>query len=152
MMARRPSEIITDAELGFRTGVQWLVIRSLPASELHERDLTQGHVAEPGEVLTHCPADEERRAPDLAWIEHLRRTYGVNGTRVLVDVMPEPPCDPTRAFYNGMLAPNSVDNGLGTLPLNVYTRTGRLHVNDEGARMLSAEIAGQIVQAGKGSR
>ncbi len=156
MMAHDPSEIITDAELGFRTGVQWLATRSLPASKLHERELTQGHVAEPGEAWTHCPAAEERRAPDLAWIAHLRQTYSVNGTQVLVDVMPEPPCDATLAFYNGMLAPNSVDNGLGTLPLKVYTHTGRLHVNDEGAQMLSAEIAeqiaGRVAQAGKGAR
>jgi hypothetical protein len=146
MMLHDPNEIITDAELGFRTGVQWLFSRPLPAAKLHERELSGGHIAEPGATMTHCAADDVRRAPDAAWIEHLRRTYGVEGTRVLIDVTPVPPCDPTLAFYNTMLAPNTVDNGLGTLPLGMYTTTGRLHTNAAGAQAISVQIAEQIAR------
>jgi hypothetical protein len=144
-MAKHPEAITAVAEGGLRTGVQGLFSRPP-----HVREQLQGRLPEPGPVLTECIPAFAVRAPDAGWIQHLRQRYGVGGTRVLVDVMPEPPCDATRSFYDAQLAPGMVDNQLGTLPLSMYANTGRLHVNDDGAQMVSLMIAAQIVKAEKG--
>ncbi len=149
-MIRNPNELMVDLELGFRTGFTWLLSRQ--PTKVHVRELSQGRVPEPGEPLTHCSAELARRAPDAAWIQHLRQTYGVGGTHVLVDVTPEPPCDTTRSFYEARLLPGMVDNGLGTLPIGMYTATGRLHTTDAGAAVLSGRIADQILQNEKGAK
>ncbi len=144
-MAKSPEEITEDAEIGLRTGLQGLLTRPP-----HVREEMQGRLPEPGPVLTECIPAFAERAPDAAWLEYLRQRYGVGGTRVLIDVMPEPPCDETRAFYDARLKPGMIDNTLGTLPLSMYANTGRLHVNDDGALLTSLMIADQILKAEKG--
>ncbi len=143
---RDPNELITDAELGFRTGVQWLFKSKLPDDILQIRDTTHGRVPEPGPAFTSCPPVLAVRAPDPKWLGYLRQRYGVNGTRVLVDVTPTPACDPSRSFYEQRFTPGLIDNTLGTMPLEMYTYTGRLHTTDAGAEEISRRIAEQILQ------
>jgi hypothetical protein len=148
-VAKDPSDMMVDLELGFRTGVQWLFSRQ--GSKVQVREQNLGRVPEPGDPLTHCPANLPERSPDAAWLGHLRQTYGVDGTRVLIDVTPVPPCDPTRPFYAARLSPGLVDNRIDTLPMAMYTNSGRLHTNDAGADAISERIAAQIVQIQKGA-
>ncbi len=61
-------------------------------------------------------------------------TYGVDGTEVLIDAMPEPPCDPTLGFYRARLKPGIIDNTLETLALGDYNSSGSLHTTDAGRR------------------
>jgi hypothetical protein len=145
-----PNELITDAELGFRTGVQWLFTPKLPASLLQIRDSSHGRVPEPAPLLTACPAVIAERTPDAAWLASLRQKYGTDGTKVLIDVTPMPPCDPSLAFYRQRLTPAVIDNSVGTLQLGMYTDSGRLHTTDAGAAEISQRIAEQILRA-KGS-
>jgi len=144
-MAKQPLELIANAELGLRTGVQGLFSRPP-----HIREELQGQLPEPGPVLTQCVPAFAVRAPDAAWLTHLRQIYSAGGTRVLIDVMPEPPCDGTRDFYDARLTPGLIDNTLGTLPLAMYANSGRLHVNDAGSQVVSEQIASQILLAEKG--
>ncbi len=144
-MAKNPDMFISALEAGFRIGVQGLFVH--PA---HMRDTQQGRLQEPGPDLTQCSPPIAVRSPDAAWLAYLRQRYSVGGTRVLIDVTPEPPCDSTRAFYDAKFTPGLLDTKLGTLPLTMYANTGRLHVNDTGAEAISDMIAEQIVQAEKG--
>jgi hypothetical protein len=147
-----PADLITDAELGFRTGVQWLVTPKLSESLLKTRDASHGRVPENGPAFTSCPGVIAVRAPDSAWIAELRARYGVGGTRVLMDVTPTPACDASRSFYEAKIAPGMLDNTLGTMPLALYTNTGRLHSTDAGALEISRRIAAQILEAKQGER
>ncbi len=142
-----PNELMDDAELGFRTGVEWLVQPKLPASVLQVRDTSHGRVPEPAQPLTNCPAIVAERAPDVAWLASLRQHYATHGTRVLIDVTPMPPCDPGLAFYQQRITPASIDNAIATLPLSMYTDSGRLHTTDAGAQAISQRIADQILRA-----
>jgi hypothetical protein len=144
-MLRHPDELIGDAELGFRTGVEWLFKPRLPAAVLDARDTSHGRLPERGPAFTSCPGIVSLRAPDLAWLAGLRSRYGVHGTRVLIDVTPLPPCDVSRSFYAPRATPGVVDNVLGTLPMTQYTDTGRLHMTDAGAAVMSSQIADQIL-------
>ena len=145
-MLKDPGGLATDAEIGLRVGLQGLFSRPP-----NDREALQGRLPEPGPALTACVPAFAVRAPDAAWLASLRRRYGVGGTKVLIDVMPEPPCDATRSFYDERLKPGMVDNRLGTLPLSMYANTGRLHVNDEGAHLTSLMIADQILKVEKGA-
>ncbi len=151
-MLRHPTELTGSAELGFRTGVQWWLMPPVSQERLQLRFRQQGQVLMPGAAMTACPADVVRRAPQAAWLQRLRARYGVGGTTVLIDVTPEPPCDPSRPFYAAALRPGMLDDTLGTLPLAMYTDTGRLHTNEAGAEAISAAIAAQLLAAGKGGR
>jgi hypothetical protein len=144
-MMKDPSLLIYDVEVGMRIGVQGLFTRPP-----HVRDELQGRLPEPGPVMTKCTPAFAERAPDAAWLAYLRQRYGVGGTKVLIDVTPEPDCDETRGFYDARFVPGLIDNKLGTLPIALYANTGRLHVNDEGAQRISEMLADQIARAEKG--
>ncbi len=144
-----PEDFMISAELGLRTGLQWLPYSQLPPA-LHEaRERAAGRLAEPGPPPSECAPPLRRRSPDPAWLAGLRRRYSAPGTTVLIDVTPEPACDPSFSFYAARTGSGVTDNGLGALPFKDYTDTGRLHTNDVGAAVFSeriaAQIAGQIV-------
>lgn len=138
-----PNGSLANVELSFRDGVEWLPKSPLPPALEHERDHNGGHVTEPGTTLTHCSNDTIYRQPDPAWLDFLRRTYAVGGTRVLINVMPMPACDEGLPFYRTRLA-GLIDNTVDTLPINDYTTSGRLHTNDTGTAALSERIAAQL--------
>lgn len=141
-LLRNPDDGFANIELAFRNGLQWLGKHPLQ-SELNTRELNDGFVTDPGATLTRCPGDTILRPPDAAWLSYLRKTYGVGGTRVLIDVTPMPPCDEGLAFYRGRLR-GLVDNTVDTLPVGNYNASGRLHTNELGAAVLSQRIADQI--------
>ena len=140
---RFPDSSFANAELAFRNGVEWLPKRPLPPALARERELNGGHVSESGTALTHCSGDTIYRLPDPAWLSSLRSTYGVGGTRVLINVMPMPACDEGLPFYRAHLA-GLTDNAVDTLPIGDYSTSGRLHTNDLGTVALSERIADQL--------
>ncbi len=141
-----------NAELGFRTGLVGL-LAPLPAAERHSRDDQGGRMPEPGPALTACSEEDDRKEqPQPEWLHKLREQYGSGGTRVLIDVVPLPACDPTLQYYREQLKSGMIDNTVETLPIEVYTGTGRLHMDDEGAQVLSERVAEQIARAQNGER
>ena len=149
---RYPDSSLGNAELGFRSGLVWHLTKSPPAEEMHSRDTQLGRMPEGGEPLTKCDATDDRKlAPQPDWLAKLRQTYGKDGTRVLIDVVPQPTCDPTVGYYAGALA-GLIDNKVSTLPPEMFIGTGRLHMNDAGATVVSERVAAQILQAEKGGR
>jgi hypothetical protein len=139
---RDPDTSFANAELSFRNGIEWFLKRPFPPQLVHERDLNGGHVSEPGAALTHCANDTKIYAPEPAWLSHIRSAYGVNGTRVLIDVMPMAACDQGLPYYRARLA-NLTDNGVDTLPIGDYSTSGRLHTTDQGTIDLSNRLAAQ---------
>ena len=149
---KNPTTLIAVAELGLRTGVQWLFLPPLPPEKLHAREMSGGRMPEPAQPLTECPEVFARREPDAAWLAGIRQRYGVEGTTVLIDTTPTPECDTTFNLYRAWLKPGMVDESLGTLPIGMYTNSGRLHTTDAGAEVLSERLADQIVKLQKGDR
>lgn len=145
MTFQSPDNSFANAELAFRNGMEWLSKRPLPPALAHERNLNGGHVGEPAVSRAHCvPGDAVIRHPDPVWLESLRHTYGVGGTRVLIDATPMPACDEGLPFYRSAL-PGLIDNTLDPLPVGDYNISGRLHTNDRGTIDLSQRIADQLV-------
>jgi hypothetical protein len=145
---RHPVLLVGNLELGLRTGLPWLVERPLPPERYWLRDRNQGWLPDEGAALTACSSSPLLRAPDPAWVGGLRSRYGVGGTQVLVDVMPEPACAADREFYASRLA-GVTDNAPGTLPLGDYTDSGRLHLTPQGAVELSERVSEQLAAAAK---
>lgn len=143
---RNPDGAFANVELAFRNGLEWLPKRPLPPELAHERELNAGFVTEPGPPLTRCAGDTIIRPPDPGWLSYLRKTYGVDGTDVLIDVTPMPACDAGLAFYRAHLR-GLVDNKVDTLPLGSYNSSGRLHTNRLGSAALSARVADQVAVA-----
>ena len=151
LMAHDPEGVMISAELGLRTGLQWLPQGALPPQLSEIRERNGGQLMEPGGTLTECRGPIAVRAPDRLWLQSLRQRYSRAETRVLIDVTPEPPCDPSLRFFQERTGPGVTDNSLQTLPLAEYTDTGRLHTNDVGAEHLSERIAEQITALNNGS-
>ncbi len=143
-MIHSPEDIMINAELGLRMGLQWLPSPVLPPEFAEIRETSHGHFPEPGPAPTSCGPPMRMRPPDPGWLRALRSRYAASGTTVLIDVTPEPTCDPSFAYFAKLTGPGVTDNSLGTLPLSDYTDTGRLHTDDAGAKILSERIADQI--------
>ena len=150
---RYPAASLVNAELGFRSGLTWHLTHSPPAAEMHSRDAQLGRMPEEGSPLTECDATDARKlSPQAEWLTKLRETYGRNGTQVLIDVVPQPICDPAVEYYRRELTPALIDNSVSTLPVGLFLGTGRLHMTDAGAAVVSERVADQILQAEKGGR
>ncbi len=144
LLFKHPLYTLQNAELGLRTGVLALSPHARTDDPSRERDRRRGQVPLEGGALLACPYNPPVQAPNPAWVRHLRDTYGVSGTRVVIDVMPEVDCDTDRAFYRGRIT-GLVDNGAQTLPKADFSSSGRWHVNDAGAEVLSGQVATQIL-------
>jgi hypothetical protein len=142
--AEQPNMMLMVTELGLRTGFHWALEKPMPAEAADERERSGGRVLIPGGPLTRCSDGAIARPPDAAWLAHLRKEYGVDGTQVLIDAMPEPPCDPTLEFYQERLGKPEIDNTMKTMPTEYFTQSGRLHTSDEGAKVLSERLGDQI--------
>lgn len=150
MALRHPEDVLSSIGIAGRYAVTWLLKKPLPAPVVHARQLTHGRFPDPKPLLKVCMPQPPRVVPpDPAWLAGLRARYGVNGTRVLIDVSPVPPCDPGLPTYRLELPPSTtlIDNKLETYPVNWYTSSGRLHLGPEGEQHLSQEIAAQVLQA-----
>ena len=139
-----PEDFLTSAELGLRTGLQWLPYPELPPALGQVREHNGGRMPEPGAVPMACAPPLAMRTPDPQWLHSLRDSYATTKTRVLIDVTPEPACDPSFAFYAARTGAGVTDNSLATLPFNDYSNTGRLHASDAGAQIISERIGKQI--------
>ena len=148
MALRHPEDVLSSIGIAGRYAVTWLLKKPLPANVRHSRELLHGRFPDPKPLLKTCMLQSPRIVPpDPAWLAALRSRYGINGTRVLVDLSPVPPCDPGLPTYRLEFPPSTtlIDNKLETYPVNWYTSSGRLHLGPEGEVHLSHEIAAQIV-------
>ncbi len=147
MALRHPEDVLSSIGISGRYAVTWLLKKPLPTNVRHSRELLHGRFPDPKPLLKQCMLQPARIVPpDPAWLANLRTRYGVNGTRVLIDVSPVPPCDPGLPAYRRELPPSNtlIDNHLETYPVNWYTTSGRLHLGAEGEMHLSQEIAAQV--------
>jgi hypothetical protein len=77
------------------------------------------------------------------WVAGLRTKYGVNGTRVLVNVAPVADCDDMKDVYVRMLQ-GMHDNRLEVLPIGMFNSQD-VHFTAEGAEAVSTEVGKQIL-------
>ena len=80
---------------------------------------------------------------DPEWVASLRRKYGVNGTRVIVNVAPVPDCDDMKDVYEQVLK-GVHDNQLEVLPIGMFNSQD-VHPTLEGAQHISTGVANQIL-------
>lgn len=104
-----------------------------------------GLIVLPKPAQQHCTANLHYRAPDLSWVQGLRRKYSVNGTRVLVDVSPLPTCAPEVSQAREDLQ-TVTDNPLPVYPIGLFCDIDR-HLTLQGAERLSEEIGRQILSS-----
>ena len=146
-LLRHGEDILSAIGVTGRFAVTDMLHRSLAKSVYRERDDTGGRFPDPLPRSVACPPDLYPSPPDREWVNGLRTRYGVDGTRVIVDVVPVPPCEPNLAIYQREFPPGNgvVDNELHIYPLNWYTQSGQWHLGaPEGWQHLSTEIADQI--------
>jgi hypothetical protein len=138
-----PNELATWVEEGLRFTLAKLFTKpALPAIQ-HLRDRTDGQFPMNSPARIDCEDFQRNAPPDKAWIAALRSKYGRGGTTVLVDATPLAPCDRSLSFFQQQL-PGVIDNRMETLPVSDYVVEGRLHVNAEGAKLLSNMLADQL--------
>jgi hypothetical protein len=142
-------DVLSAISMSGRYALDWLRMRPLSQDIWRMREINRGRFPDPTQRMASCPAERRIYAPDRKWVENLRARYGVQGTRVLIDVTPVPACDPALPVYFEEFKPGSgiTDNQLHTYPIHWYTKSGRLHLGTEGVTRLSTEIAAQINQA-----
>lgn len=91
-----------------------------------------------------------RIVPDPEWVEGLRQGYGINGTRVIVNVAPVADCDDMKDVYLRDLK-GVHDNPLEVLPIGMFNNQD-VHFTREGAEHVSTGVANQILAVDRGSR
>jgi hypothetical protein len=143
---KNPGAVLKLTEFGFRSGVAGLVRRPFSPDQRYAREISGGRLPWSGTTLQACTDFNVQRPPDPLWLRKIRETYAVGGTKVLIDAMPEPPCDRTFGYYKAAIGPGMIDNDPGSLPVGVYTNSGHLHVTDAGAQLVSQRIGEQIRQ------
>jgi hypothetical protein len=142
LFARHPLQALEFSEFILRTA---LVDRSWTTGT-YDRSWAQvqsshGLFTPPGAPLANCVANLAVRAPNAAWIQHLRREYAKLGTRVLVYAAPHPECDNTYEYYSENLA-QLTDHPLRRFSIRMFT--GENHFTREGADLNSKHIAEDI--------
>ena len=146
MIVLHPGETIGAFAVSGEFALRWAVQHPMPPESYQDRARNRGRLDDPTPAITLCPTDARLHAPQKSWTDALRARYGVDGTRVLIDVTPVPTCEPTLDFYGPRLAPDQgiIDNRLHTYPVNWYISSGRLHLGHEGIHQLSTEIGNQV--------
>jgi hypothetical protein len=152
---RHGEDILSAIGVTGRYALTDLIHHRLAKSIYSERDETLGRFPDPEPRSVTCPPDIRPAPPDPDWVNGLRRRYGIEGTRVIVDVVPVPPCEPSLAIYQREYAAgnNIVDNQLEVYPIDWYTQSGRWHLGaPEGWQHLSNEVADQIKNSQPGAK
>ncbi len=139
-----PVEVLSWAEQGARMSL--LRFRSKPFGEdrLHVREPYQGRLVVPGTTLVNCDGIRHDDPPNDVWLAHLR-SYGVEGTQVIVDANPAPPCEASLDFYRKSLTGKVDDYPLPVYPVNVFVDHSRNHMNEDGAKLVSNLVADQLL-------
>ncbi len=138
-----PTDILSSWTLGLRLVAQAPFHKPMSEQTLRQREEGLGWLDVPGRILTTCGQPESLTPPDPAYVAGLRSQFGVDGTKVFVDVIPEPDCEPDYDFFTPKLA-GTVDNRQQKFPISLYNSGGRLHLIPEGAQRFSLQIADQI--------
>jgi hypothetical protein len=95
--------------------------------------------------------DKQPKIPtDPEWLAGLRSKYGVNGTRVLINVAPVADCDDMKDVYERDLR-GLHDNPLEVLPIGMFNNQD-VHFTPEGAEHVSAGVAQQILALEAGAK
>jgi len=94
-------------------------------------------------VRTALHLDPSIVVKDGASVEAMRRAYGVEGTKVLIDIAPVPVCDELQQVYRERLA-GLHDNAFETVPIG-YFNEGDVHFSAAGSRYVSMMAAEQIL-------
>jgi hypothetical protein len=84
-----------------------------------------------------------RITTDPQWVTGLRQKYGVNGTRVIVNVAPVADCDDMKDVYEQVLK-GVHDNSLEVLPIGMFNSQD-VHFTLAGAEHVSIVVANQIL-------
>jgi hypothetical protein len=135
-----PAGVTGDLENGLQTGFR-ARLKKRPASVLwNSRTDHRGRLLDPSPSMTAC-STMDRFAPNLAWMQALRRQYGINGTRILLVAAPMPACDPSYDWYANAFPSGSLDAPMGSLPLEMLSSSGHLHVTDAGVMPASERVA-----------
>ncbi len=148
-LMRHADDVLSAIGVTGRFALTDLVRHPLAPSVFHQREELRGRFPDPTERMVVCPKDVRDNPPSKAWLDGLRTKYGIDGTRVIVDMVPVPACDPALNTYRTRFAPGNgiIDNRLEIYPLNWYTQSGRLHLGaPEGWQHLSGEVANQLEQ------
>ena len=87
---------------------------------------------------------------DPQWVDGLRRKYGVNGTRVIVNVAPVADCDDMKDVYERVLG-GVHDNSLEVMPIGLFNNQD-VHFTLQGAERVSTGVANQIVAEEKNAK
>lgn len=86
------------------------------------------------------PADVQY---DAANVDEMRRTYGVDGTTVIINMAPVPDCDVTKDVYRTK-SEGLHDNRFEVMPISEFNE-GDVHFTPEGGTHISVEAAHQIL-------
>jgi hypothetical protein len=132
------------AEQGMRMTLFRFHTKPMGKDKLNLRDPYNGQLRLDGDTLKTCPTEKHSEGLDPAWVSALRTKYGVDGTRVIVDATPAPPCDPDLALYQKTLPGIVDDSPYPVYPINYFLRNTRLHMNEAGSKLVSKMIANQI--------
>jgi hypothetical protein len=140
---KHPNEFFSWLELGIRLGLSHLHSAPYQDAQLRLREPHRGQFPLHNPTLTRCKEKVDEIKPNPQWIRGLRDKYGVDGTRVLVDVVPVPDCDPSYSYYKDKFS-SLIDNKLERYPVSDYVTEGRLHMNVTGSNKLSTAIGNQV--------
>ena len=144
LLAQHPADSLGWAEQGMRMTMFRFHTRPMGADKLNLREPFNGQLRLDGETLTVCPTEKHSEGLDPAWVAALRSKYGVDGTRVIVDATPSPPCDVDLAENEKALPGIVDDTPYPVYPISDFLRNTRLHMNESGSRKVSMMIANQI--------
>jgi hypothetical protein len=144
-LATHPGVTLGWAEQGIR--MLALNLRAKPASSAvaSVREVANGQLPITGGAIASCDGIRHDRLPDAAWIGDLRRRYGRDGTRVIVDATPTTDCDASLKLFHEHVDGLIDDSPLPTMPIADFSSDGRLHTNEAGSRVLSTMVAKQIM-------
>ena len=105
LMLKHPMDVITWTEQGTRMAVMRVHSKPMGAESLNLRARYGGSFPTEGTTLTHCDPGRFDVAPDPAWVANLHTKYGVDGTTVILNANPAPPCEASLAFFQQHLTP-----------------------------------------------
>jgi hypothetical protein len=108
LVLHHPADTLGWAEQGMRMSLFRFSTKPMAADHLNIREPFHGQLRLNGSPLKACDAAVHDDAPDLQWISMLRTKYGIDGTRVIVDATPAPPCEHSLPFILAHL-PGAVD-------------------------------------------
>ena len=146
LLAHHPLDTLEWAEQGMRMALIHAHSHPLGADHLNIRDPSNGFLPLTGETLANCDQANHDDAPDAAWLDGLRSRYAVNGTRVIIDATPAPPCEFSLPFILKHLPQEVDDRPYPIYPVNYFLKNTRLLMNARGSHAVTNMIADQILQ------